>query len=262
MSSGAPLTISQALAVALDQHRDAPALEVERHLVDLAPAGRRRARVREDGLVQRALDAALEVAVEVGAGASTRALSAPATSTCAPSAMRASVSVPVLSVHSTSIAPRSWMAASRLTITLRLAMRIAPRDSVTVMTIGSSSGVSPTASATANRKRFQHRPVEQRRSPAARTAPAGPSGAGSAGRSGGCRARRRSPAASRPGWSASWPSAVCGPVRQTSTVALPLTTAVPAEDGVRARSAGRRARAAHLGAAFRPGRARRSAAPG
>ena len=35
---------------------------------------------------------------------------------------------------------------------LRAAMRIAPRASVTVITIGSSSGVRPTASATANRK--------------------------------------------------------------------------------------------------------------
>jgi len=38
-----------------------------------------------------------------------------------------------------------------LTITLRAAIRSAPRDSVTVVIIGNSSGVSPTASATANR---------------------------------------------------------------------------------------------------------------
>ena len=75
-------------------------------------------------------------------------------------AIRASVSVPVLSVQSTSIAPRSWMAASRFTTTLRAAMRIAPRESVTVVTIGSSSGVRPTASATANRSEFQRRPAE------------------------------------------------------------------------------------------------------
>ena len=64
--------------------------------------------------------------------------------------MRASVKVPVLSVQSTSIAPRLWMAASRLTITRRRAMRTAPRPSVTVTIIGNSSGVSPTASAKAN----------------------------------------------------------------------------------------------------------------
>ena len=62
----------------------------------------------------------------------------------------AEVSVPVLSVHSTVMAPRSWIDASRLTITLRAAMRTAPRDRVTVVIIGSSSGVSPTASATEN----------------------------------------------------------------------------------------------------------------
>ena len=64
----------------------------------------------------------------------------------------ASVRVPVLSVQSTSIDPRFWMAPSRLTITRRLAIRIAPRESVTEMTMGSSSGVRPTASAIANRK--------------------------------------------------------------------------------------------------------------
>ena len=68
----------------------------------------------------------------------------------AASVISAEVSVPVLSVHSTVIAPRSWIEARRLTITLRRAIRSAPRDSVTVVIIGSSSGVSPTASATAN----------------------------------------------------------------------------------------------------------------
>ena len=43
------------------------------------------------------------------------------------------------------------MAARRLTITFLSAMRRAPRERVTEITIGSSSGVSPTASATANR---------------------------------------------------------------------------------------------------------------
>ena len=43
------------------------------------------------------------------------------------------------------------MAASRFTTTRLAAMRSAPRDRLTVMIIGSSSGVSPTASATANR---------------------------------------------------------------------------------------------------------------
>ena len=66
--------------------------------------------------------------------------------------MRASVSVPVLSVHNTSIEPRSWIAVWRLTMICCAAMRMAPRDKVTDTTMGSSSGVRPTASATANKK--------------------------------------------------------------------------------------------------------------
>ena len=48
--------------------------------------------------------------------------------------------------------PKFSMAASRLTMTFFPAMRTAPRDSVTETIIGRSSGVSPTASATAKRK--------------------------------------------------------------------------------------------------------------
>src|SRR6476661_1755091 len=66
--------------------------------------------------------------------------------------MRASVSVPVLSLHKTSMPPRSWIAERRFTITSSRDMRTAPRASVTETTIGRSSGVSPTASASAKRK--------------------------------------------------------------------------------------------------------------
>ena len=66
------------------------------------------------------------------------------------SSISAEVKVPVLSVQSTVIAPRSWIAASRLTITFLRDIRTAPRERVTVMIIGSNSGVSPTASATEN----------------------------------------------------------------------------------------------------------------
>ena len=44
----------------IDQHRYAAALEIERHLVELLPAGVIGLPVGEDGLVERALDAALE----------------------------------------------------------------------------------------------------------------------------------------------------------------------------------------------------------
>ena len=85
------------------------------------------------------------------ASRSTRALSFPAGSRCCSNRILASVRVPVLSVHNTSIAPMSWIADRRLTMTCLRAMRSAPRDSVTDTIIGSSSGVSPTASATPNR---------------------------------------------------------------------------------------------------------------
>ena len=172
ISSGAPLTISSRRAGVLGQHRDAAALEVEGHVGDLAPAGKSRCRraparmASSSGLRMRAFEAAVDRgqfqdAAAVGAVA-------PGWPT---SAMRASVSVPVLSVHSTLMAPRSWMAASRFTTTLRAAMRTAPRDSVTVMIIGSSSGVMPTASATANRKDSSTGRDEGETAPAARTAP-------------------------------------------------------------------------------------------
>ena len=56
--------------------------------------------------------------------------------------MRASVSVPVLSVQKTSMLPRLWIEASRLTITLLAAIRSAPRDSVTETTMEEFGGQS------------------------------------------------------------------------------------------------------------------------
>ena len=58
---------------------------------------------------------------------------------------------PVLSEHSTFMLPKFSIAASRLTITLSSAMRRAPCARFTLMIAGSSCGVSPTASASANR---------------------------------------------------------------------------------------------------------------
>ena len=59
------------------------------------------------------------------------------------------VSVPVLSVQSTSMLPKFWIAARCLTMTFLRAMRTAPVERVTVVIIGRNSGVSPTARATA-----------------------------------------------------------------------------------------------------------------
>ena len=63
---------------------------------------------------------------------------------------RSCVSVPVLSVHNTSIAPKFWMALRRLTMTFFFDIAMAPLARLTVTIIGSISGVSPTATATAN----------------------------------------------------------------------------------------------------------------
>src|SRR5580658_6790639 len=62
------------------------------------------------------------------------------------------VSVPVLSVQSTSMAPKFWMEFSFLTITFFFDIDSAPLERQTETIIGSISGVSPTATASANRK--------------------------------------------------------------------------------------------------------------
>jgi len=48
------------------QHRNAPTLEVERNLIDLAPQAHVHILARQDGTVQRASQAGLEDTVEVG----------------------------------------------------------------------------------------------------------------------------------------------------------------------------------------------------
>ncbi|SAL84848.1 hypothetical protein AWB67_06784 [Caballeronia terrestris] len=72
--------------------------------------------------------------------------------------MRSCVSVPVLSVQRTSIAPKFWMALRRLTITFLRDIAIAPFARLTVTIIGSISGVSPTATATAKSKASNQSP--------------------------------------------------------------------------------------------------------
>ena len=59
--------------------------------------------------------------------------------------------MPVLSVHSTSIAPRFWIASRRLTITCFLPIATAPLARHTVTIIGNISGVRPTATASAKK---------------------------------------------------------------------------------------------------------------
>ena len=69
------------------------------------------------------------------------------------------VKVPVLSVQSTSIAPRFWMALSRLTMTFFLPMATAPLVRQTVTIIGSISGVRPTATASAKKNAWAQLPL-------------------------------------------------------------------------------------------------------
>ena len=112
-SSGAPLTIKQRSPPSSAQHRDAPALEVKRHLVDLAP-GRRRRRCHAARMASSSglFRPALEVAVQPREVEHPPAFGARRHRCAGRAAMRASVNVPVLSVQSTSIAPRLWIAAA------------------------------------------------------------------------------------------------------------------------------------------------------
>jgi hypothetical protein len=73
--------------------------------------------------------------------------------------MRSCVSVPVLSVHKTSIAPKFWIAWRRFTITRFFDMAIAPFARFTVTIIGSISGINPTATATANKSASSQSPL-------------------------------------------------------------------------------------------------------
>ncbi len=61
------------------------------------------------------------------------------------------MSVPVLSVHRMSMAPKSWMAFSRLTITFLRLIASAPLARHTETIMGSISGVRPTATAIAKK---------------------------------------------------------------------------------------------------------------
>ena len=166
------------------------------------------------------------------ASSSTRRALAPSVPGGRSSVMRASVSVPVLSVHSTSIAPRSWIAASRFTTTLRAAMRTAPRDSVTVMIIGSSSGVSADRKRHREQERLDHRARGRRDARAARTAPERPSAAGSARRRRAGRARRLVGGGPDSSAAAMPPKRVRPPVATTSMVASPLTRHGAAEQRI------------------------------
>ena len=156
----------------------------------------------------------------------TSALSAPSASTAACSAIVPRVSVPVLSVHSTSMPPRSSIASSRRTITPSPASRPAPRASDTLMIAGSSSGDSPTASATANSiDSITGRPsIALATSTATTTTSITRSSISPKRRAPRAKSLSGTGCARRPPTS---PSAVARPVAVTSTVAVPLRTELP-----------------------------------
>ena len=140
--------------------------------------------------------------------------------------MRSWVSVPVLSVHSTSIAPKFWIASSRLTITCLRDSASAPLARFIVTSMGSISGVSPTATALANSSASSQ-------SPLVRPLMMNTSGTITAMKRSISHVKRFSPKAKLLGPSASVidcampPNTACAPVCTTTAVAVPLATCVP-----------------------------------
>ena len=156
--------------------------------------------------------------------------------------------------------PRSCTAGSRRTMTRSFAMRRAPRASVTETTIGSSSGVSPTASATANRNDSSH----------GRWKKAFTSSTNSTMRIASRRMRRpklRIPLSNAVAGGLTTrlslisPSEVAGPVRHTSIDAVPLMTEVPMNTAFEAALRSGRLGADLAGVLLDRIRLRRSAAP-
>ena len=141
--------------IALDEDRQSPAVEIEGNFVDFlelmiwVKRGRQFV-VFENRDVEQVLKSGLEVAVEIGV-LENSIKSSPYMSRQRFKIIRSCVSVPVLSVHRTSMAPKFWMALRRFTITFLRDMAIAPLARFTVTIIGNISGVSPTATATAKR---------------------------------------------------------------------------------------------------------------
>ncbi len=138
-----------AFGTVLNQDRDTPSLEIEWHFVDLLPAGHVERVGRENCFIERALHAGLEPAVHIGMGINGRALGATAINGAHEldgGFSQRSGLVRAQHVHGAEIVDRG----QAFTITFRLDSCNAERASVTVTIIGSSSGVSPTASASAN----------------------------------------------------------------------------------------------------------------
>ena len=124
----------RALAGLIPNDHDAQpfADEIVRNLVDLVfdDSENLIARVGVDRDVEWVVEAGLEVRVEIARNAGPRPMARAVRSSAPSSRTTPSVSVPVLSVHITSMLPRFAMALSRRTMTPRPAIRCAPCASV------------------------------------------------------------------------------------------------------------------------------------
>ena len=138
------------LAFCLHDHADTLADEVERDFGQLSNGREIRRSGAEDRIVERTRQAGLERRVPGALLPHVCGRRSRGHRTHPPAPPRLRVSVPVLSVQRTSMLPRFSMAVRCRTSTPWRAIICAPRARLTLKMAGSSSGLSPTASATEN----------------------------------------------------------------------------------------------------------------
>ena len=137
-----------------------------------------------------------------------------------------SVIVPVLSEQSTFMLPKFSIAARRFTITFSWAMRRAPCERLIVMIAGSSCGVSPTASASANKNESNTGLCRKTLNPKIASTSKSVTSASK-------KPKRRTPRSNSVSGrrnrklSAIFPNRVSRPVEMISALPEPLTTCVP-----------------------------------
>ena len=144
------MTTSSLLRAVVEEHRNPAALEVELHFIDLAPPADVDLRVLQDGVIQGAFQSRFKKAVEVGQFQDP--LTFPAKGVQVAFQVDAGLGQGAGLVGAEDIhAPQVLDRGEPLDDHLVGRHAQAPRDRVTETTMGRSSGVSPTASATANR---------------------------------------------------------------------------------------------------------------
>ena len=145
---GSTLGDEEPLAVAVGEHRDAAAVVVEgsdRDPTEVVGGTRRRApgasqRATSRGLPPTAVSPVRVASLHTSPRVSTSPLSSPVAVIARSKLMRPSVRVPVLSVNSTSMSPRSSMHTSRLTSTFFAASRREPVARLVDTTAGKQLG--------------------------------------------------------------------------------------------------------------------------